>query len=305
MKAEQLTLKVKGRDLYPLWQTSLAVGPGEVLAVVGESGSGKTSLAWALMGRPLPGQEVVDGGVWFAGRDMLRLSEAEKRQLYFRELGFVPQNAAQTLHPTQTVAASLAEIWATNGSRDLAGAVRPWLESLDLSAAVLARYPHQLSGGERQRVALVAACLNQPRLLILDEPTSALDLLTQKKVVELLRHLNSTQGTALVIFTHDLGLVQSLARRVVVLYAGQVVEEIPAAALQHARHPYTQGLLAARPRLGDARLSRRGLPGYGQPLSSPPRACSFAPRCSWAREQCRRQAPPLVPTAEGQVRCFL
>ncbi|MGB9887814.1 MAG: ABC transporter ATP-binding protein [Moorellales bacterium] len=305
MKAEQLTLRVRGRNIYPLWQCSLAVGPAEILAVVGESGSGKTSLAWALMGHPLPGQEVVNGRVHFAGRDMLRLSETEKRRLYFRELGFVPQNAAQSLHPTQTVAASLAEIWVANGSRDLAGAVRPWLEGLDLPAGVLARYPHQLSGGQRQRVALVAAGLNRPRMLILDEPTSALDLVTQKKVVELLRHLNSTQGTALVIFTHDLGLVQALAHRVAVLYAGQVVEEIPASALERARHPYTRGLLAARPRLGDARLSRSGISGYGRPLSSPPRACSFAPRCPQARELCRRQAPPLAPAGEGQVRCFV
>jgi oligopeptide/dipeptide ABC transporter ATP-binding protein len=305
VKAEQLTLKVRGRNLYPLWQVSLAVEPGEILAVVGESGSGKTSLAWALMGHPLPGQDVVQGGVSFAGHDMLRLSEEEKRKLYFRELGFVPQNAAHTLHPTQTVAASLAEVWAANGSRDLAGAVRPWLEGLDLADTVLTRYPHQLSGGQRQRVALAAALLNRPRLLILDEPTSALDVLTQKRVADLLRSLNTHQRTAVLIFTHDLGLVEALARRVVVLYAGQVVEELPAAALERARHPYTRGLLAARPRPGDARLSRSGIPGYGRPLSSPPRGCSFAPRCSRVREQCRRQAPPLVPAGEGQVRCFV
>lgn len=306
MRVERLTLKVKGRSLYPLWQVSLGIGEGEMVAVVGESGSGKTSLAWALMGRPLPGQEVLGGSVEFQGRDMLRLSLAEKQRIYFKELAFVPQNAAETLHPTRTVFQSLLEVYTgRNGSRDLGEAVLPLLEGLFLPREVLRRYPHQLSGGQRQRVALLLALLNRPRLAVLDEPTSALDVLTQRRVMELLSALNRRDGTGVLFFTHDLGLVRSLAGRVAVLYAGQVVEELPAASLDQARHPYTRGLLASRPRIGDLPLSRRGIPGYASPLSAPPRACSFAPRCPRAREVCREKAPPLVETDEGKVRCFL
>ncbi|WP_084413504.1 ABC transporter ATP-binding protein [Desulfovirgula thermocuniculi] len=305
MRIEHLTLKVSGRSLYPLWDVSLRVEDNEVVAVLGESGGGKTSLAWAAVGRPLPGQEVVAGKVYFKGRDILNMPPAERRRIYFKELSLVPQNAPDTLHPTQTVARTLWEIYtAKNGKGEAREAVLPLLEELGLPEEVLRKYPHQLSGGQKQRVALLLALLNRPQLVVLDEPTSALDVLTQKKVKDLLGKINREHGTGILFFTHDVSLAFSLARRVVVLYGGQVVEELPAFKRESALHPYTRGLLASGPRIGDPPLSRRGIPGYALPLLAPPQACSFAARCPQARDVCRKEAPPLVKVGEGQVRCF-
>lgn len=298
-------MKVSGRSLYPLWDVSFGVEKNEVVAVVGESGGGKTSLAWAAVGRPLPGQEVVSGKVYFKGRDMLNMPPLERQRIYFKDLGFVPQNAPDTLHPTQTVARSLLEIYAAkNGKKDIKEAALPLLEALALPKEILHKYPHQLSGGQKQRVALLLALLNKPQLVVLDEPTSALDVLTQKKVKDLLEKINREVGTGILFFTHDINLAFSLARRVVVLYCGQVVEELPAFGLNSALHPYTRGLLASSPRIGDPPLSRCGIPGYALPLLAPPRACSFAARCPQVKSICQEKVPPLVKVGDGQVRCF-
>lgn len=305
MKIGHLTLKVSRRNLYPLWDVSLDVGDGEMVAVLGESGGGKTSLAWAAVGRPLPGQEVVAGEVSFQGRNILAMPADVRRDLFFKELSLVPQNAPDTLHPTQTVARSFREVCtAGNGRGGLKEAILPLLEELGLPEGVLHKYPHQLSGGQKQRLALLLALINRPRLVVLDEPTSALDVLTQKKVKRLLRKFNQEHGTGVLFFTHDVNLAFSLAARIVVLYAGQVVEELPPAAPENALHPYTRGLLASGPRIGDPPLSRRGIPGYVLPLYTRPEACGFAPRCPQARDICRRRVPPLVELAGGRVRCF-
>jgi len=305
MKVEHLTLKVSGRNLYPLWDVSLDVGGGEMVAVLGESGGGKTSLAWAAIGRPLPGQEVVAGEVYFQGRNILAMPAAERRDLFFKELSLVPQNAPDTLHPTQTVARSLREVYAAgNGRGGLKEAILPLLEDLGLPEGVLHKYPHQLSGGQKQRLALLLALINRPRLVVLDEPTSALDVLTQKKVKDLLCKFNREHGTGVLFFTHDVNLAFSLAARIAVLYGGQVVEELQFPKRNRARHPYTRGLLASGPRIGDPPLSRRGVPGCALPLHAPPEACSFAPRCPQARDICRQRVPPLVELAGGRVRCF-
>lgn len=305
MRIERLTLKVSGRNLYPLWDVSLMVKEGEMVAVLGESGGGKTSLAWAAVGRPLPGQEIIAGEVYYKGHNLLAMPPEERRQLYCRELSLVPQNAPDALHPTQVIARSLWEVCASgNGKGGLKETVLPLLEELELPEGVLQRYPHQLSGGQKQRVALLLALVNRPRLAILDEPTSALDVLTQKRVKNLLRKFNRECGTGVLFFTHDVNLAFSLASRIVVLYAGQVVEELPFSMRENALHPYTRGLLASRPRLGDPPFSRRGIPGSALPLHAPPQACSFAPRCPQAREVCRRHVPPLVKVGEGWVRCF-
>lgn len=304
LRVENLTLQVAGRQCYPVWDLTLRVAAQERVAVVGESGSGKTSLAWAVMGRPLPGQVVLGGRVLFRDRDILNLGASERRDVLFREISLAPQNAMYTLHPTQTVARSLAEIY--NGSRqasDVVTVARLLGERLGLPGDFYRKYPHQLSGGQRQRVALLLALINRPQLAILDEPTTALDALSQHRVETLLDELNRNEGTAFILLTHDINLACRLATRIVVLYRGQVVEELPS--LSGALHPYTRRLAAAALKIGDPPLSRRGIPGYALPLGAPPAACGFADRCPEATPACRNGVPPLVNRSGSTVRCFL
>lgn len=298
-------MRVASGRIYPVWNVTLEVKSGELTAVVGESGSGKTSLAWAAMGRPLPGQMVESGKVYFKNQELLSLPLARRREIYFKELSFVPQNAAAALHPTQTVFRSLKEVYRPSNGKDLREAVLPLLGALGLPAEVLFKYPHQLSGGQKQRLALVVALCNSPQMLILDEPTSSLDAWTQQKVKDVLSKFQEERGASILFFTHDINLAASFARRIVVFYAGQIVEDLPGGEIARARHPYTCGLVAASPRIGDPPRSRRGIPGYCLPLSAPPQACSFAARCGEAAAVCRQKLPPLTAVESGRVRCFL
>ena len=276
---------------------SLAVRPREIVGIVGESGCGKSTLAMATMGL-LGSQARVRGNVVFEGRDLVALSDEERRALRGDRMAMVFQDALTSLDPTYAVGEQVAE--AIRAHRDVTKA-----QAKDAALKLLRdvgipapehRYdepPHRLSGGMRQRVVVAAALANDPPLLIADEPTTALDVTIQAQILELLLAMRERHDTAILLITHDLGVVAQVCDRVAVMYAGQLVETAPKTELFRApRHPYTQALLAAQPTGGLERGRLRVIGGEVPDLSTPPPGCRFAPRCPLAFDACG--ATPLL-----------
>jgi peptide/nickel transport system ATP-binding protein len=296
---------------------SYDVGAGETLAVVGESGCGKSVTALSILRLvPQPPGRIVGGAVRFAGRDLLGLSEAAMRDIRGNEISMIFQEPMTSLNPVLTVSRQIGETLILHQGLDHAAAAARVLEMLRLVRIAeperrAGQYPHELSGGMRQRVMIAMALACNPQLLIADEPTTALDVTIQAQILDLMRELKAKTGAAIILITHDLGVVAEMAERVVVMYAGRKVEEAPVRELfRRPRHPYTLGLLASVPRLG-ATLGRAEaprlaeIPGTVPSLREPIIGCAFAPRCAYATERCRREAPPLEAKAPGHVAaCF-
>ena len=285
---------------------SFSVGAGETIAIVGESGSGKTVTALAIMGLIDRPGSITRGEVRLAGRSLVGLTESEYREVRGRELAMVFQDPMTSLNPVMRVGDQIAEAIAVHGGarsrRAARGQAVELLERVGITpAATRAReYPHQLSGGMRQRVMVAMALANGPQVLIADEPTTALDVTTQAQILELLGDLQREMGLALVIVTHDLGVVASLADRVVVMYAGRVVEEGPVDAVYGASgHPYTRGLLASVPRRGHVRGELVAISGTPPDPARLPSGCAFHPRCPRAEDQCRGEIPELRVLSPG------
>jgi oligopeptide/dipeptide ABC transporter ATP-binding protein len=279
---------------------SFAVAPGETVAIVGESGSGKTVTALAIMGLIDRPGSITAGDIRLAGRSLVGASESAYRQVRGRDLAMVFQDPMTALNPVMRVGDQIAEAIAVHSRarsrRNARGGAVELLERVGITpAAARAReYPHPLSGGMRQRVMVAMALANAPQVLIADEPTTALDVTTQAQILELLGELQREMGLALVIVTHDLGVVAGLADRVVVMYAGRVVEEGPVDALfTSSGHPYTRALLASVPRRGDARGELRAIAGAPPDPAHLPSGCAFHPRCPMAEPPCREQVPEL------------
>jgi oligopeptide/dipeptide ABC transporter ATP-binding protein len=279
---------------------SFSVQPGETVALVGESGSGKSVSALAVMGLLDPPGRVVGGEVRVGGQPVLDLREAQWRTLRGRRIAMVFQDPMTSLNPTHRIGRQVAEaIRVHDHAATKADAQRRAVVLLErvglVAAGERARdYPHQLSGGQRQRVMLAMAIANRPDVLIADEPTTALDVTTQAQILELLRDLQQEMGLALLLITHDLGVVAGIADRVVVMYAGRVVEEGPVdAVFAHAAHPYTRALLASVPRTGDQRGGLRAIAGSPPDPGTVLAGCAFAPRCPLAEDRCREQVPDL------------
>jgi oligopeptide transport system ATP-binding protein len=296
----------RGGELEAVKGVDLAVGPGECVAIVGESGSGKSQTLLAATGM-LAANGRAAGRVAFEGEELLG-APARLAALRGPGIGYVFQDALGSLTPHLTVGSQLAEALAVHhgGTREAALAeARRMLERVHVPdpAARLSQYPHELSGGTRQRVAIAAALMPRPRLLIADEPTTALDVTVQSQVVALFRELRMALGMALVLVTHDLGVVAGLADRVVVMYAGRIVEEGPVESIFVApRHPYTAGLLAALPRLDDDPAGpMRTIPG-APPSAAGDDGCAFRPRCARAGARCGDR-PALAPAGAGGVAC--
>lgn len=287
---------------------SFSVQPGEILGLVGETGSGKSVTAASILRLVRPPGRIVGGQVVFAGRDLLRLSEAEMRELRGREIAMVFQNPRAALNPLRRVGDVFVEV--LRHRRGLAPAAAR-AEAARLLARVhvpdpervLRAYPHQLSGGMCQRVMIAMAVGCRPRLLLADEPTSSLDVTTQAQIVDLLRELRDELGTAQILITHDLGLAAELCDRVAVMYSGRIVEVAPVEALFEApRHPYTLGLLGSRPRLGEEpRAALRVIPGNVPDPARRPPGCAFHPRCAWAVERCRQEVPAAEAAGPGHA----
>jgi oligopeptide/dipeptide ABC transporter ATP-binding protein len=309
MAVRNLTLLAPRRGIYPLWDVNMKIGKGERVVVVGESGGGKSSLAWAMLGRPLPGQSIVRGNVLFEGKDLLSLPPEHRARLYYRNLALVPQNVQDTFHPTRRLWASAREVLQKEATdhrlhrRDVLAAVAPLGNHLEVAPVLWDSRPHQLSGGQKQRLGLILALLNNPEMLVLDEPTKALDELMRMSLIAFLDEWSSIHGATIVLFTHDIGLARSWGDRIVVLYRGEIVEELPAGMAEAALHPYTRGLMESAVLLGDTPRSRRSISGHSVPLKGPPEGCGYGDRCPWAEKLCVRERPVLAGTVEHKVRC--
>ena len=290
---------------------SYGVDEGETVALVGESGCGKSMSALAVMGLvPSPGR--TSGAVRFRGRDLLGLSEDELREVRGRDIAMVFQEPMTSLNPVLTIGTQLVE-----GVRRHLGLSKPaagerGIELLRMVGIAeperrLRQYPHHFSGGMRQRVMIAAALSCEPKLIIADEPTTALDVTIQAQILELMKSLTQRLGVALVMITHNLGVVARYADRVNVMYAGRLVETATTRLLYaHPRHPYTIGLLNSVPRM-TRRRGGRLIPIEGQPpdLSRLDGACSYRPRCRWAVQRCAEAFPPLEPAApDHHSACF-
>jgi dipeptide transport system ATP-binding protein len=288
---------------------SLKLDEGGVLGVVGESGSGKSVTMLALMGLVAwPGRVTADR-LAFAGRDLLRMSGRERRRMAGNDVAMIFQEPTTSLNPCFTVGFQLVETLRLHEGMDRAAARRRAAELLEQVGIPepdkrLSAFPHQLSGGMNQRVMIAMAIACNPRLLIADEPTTALDVTIQAQILDLLLSLQRERGMSLVLITHNMGVVAETAQRVMVMYAGQIMEEQGAAALfENPQHPYTAALLAALPErsAGDHRLAT--IPGVVPGFYDRPQGCLFSPRCLYATEHSRRVQPNLRPWMDGQIRC--
>jgi oligopeptide transport system ATP-binding protein len=285
---------------------------GDIVGIVGESGSGKTVTASALMGIiPSPPGEIVSGEAIFNGRDLFTLPETELRKLRGNALSMVFQDPMTALNPVLRIGAQLIEPFTEHQSLTTDEAQGRAIELLRLvgisdPTARLQQYPHQLSGGMRQRIMIAMSLACQPQLLFADEPTTALDVTVQAQILELLKQLNQELNTTIILITHDLGVVAQLCRKVLVMYAGQIVESATVTDLFAAPlHPYTLGLLHAVPHPDS--LSKRLFTIEGQPpdLLVPPSGCAFLPRCPFAMQVCHEVPPLFEPTSDHQSRCWL
>ena len=285
------------RAIRAVNRVSFTVDRGETVAIVGESGAGKSVTGLAIMGLVDPPGRITDGDIRFDGKPLVGLRESEYRRLRGRQLAMVFQDPMTALNPVQRVGAQIAEAVRVHGGsrRDAATRAVEALERVGVvPAAPRARaYPHELSGGMRQRVMLAMALVNRPQLLIADEPTTALDVTTQAQILDLVRELQVEMGLAVVIVSHDLGVVAGAADRVLVMYAGRVVEEGRAEQIfRRAGHPYTRGLLAAVPTTA-GRGELLAIPGAPPDPAQLPSGCAFHPRCPLAQERCQHGLPEM------------
>jgi oligopeptide/dipeptide ABC transporter ATP-binding protein len=323
VKAPLLTAKAlnvayaprRGARVWSVRDVSLELAEGEFAGLVGESGCGKSTLGFALTRMLRPPARLESGRIWFAGHDITDLEGEALRRRRLGGFALVLQSGMNALNPVRTVEAHFADVLRAHAGRRSSGRVsgavvrRRGAELLDrvhLPGSVLGQYAHELSGGMRQRVVIALALALQPRLVVFDEPTTALDVLVQDAVISTIRELQRTAGFSALLISHDLGLVLDAADRVLVMYAGRIVEDRPAADLvTGARHPYTQALLRCYgdPRAEEIRIE--GIPGAPPDLTVPAGGCPFAPRCPLAEPVCERTDPELTRIGAGSAACHV
>jgi oligopeptide transport system ATP-binding protein len=298
--------------VYAVNGVSFDIAPGETLGIVGESGCGKSVTSLAILGILPRAGRVTGGRAVFEDRNLVELSDAELRRIRGRQIAMIFQDPMTSLNPVLTVGRQIREALQTHFGIDRKQAQVRAIELLDQVGIPSARdrvddYPHQFSGGMRQRAMIAMALACEPKLLIADEPTTALDVTIQAQILDLLRALVAERDTALILITHDLGVVAGMCERVHVMYGGMVMETGPAEDVFRApRHPYTLGLLQSVPRL-DTPRGRKLHPIEGAPrdMLQPPSACPFAPRCAYEVERSRQEVPSLVELAPNhRVACF-
>jgi oligopeptide transport system ATP-binding protein len=306
LSIEHLSVEFRTDDgvVQAVNDVSFQLAPGETLGIVGESGSGKSVTNLALMGLiPQPPGKVTSGRAMFGGQDLLRLSQHELRSIRGRRIAMIFQDPMTALNPFLTVSDQLTEITQLHLGLTHAAARRHAIEMLEQvgipgAARRLDNYPHEFSGGMRQRVMIAMALSCNPEILIADEPTTALDVTIQAQILDLIRELQKQHGTAVILVTHALGVVANLCRRLLVMYAGRIVEEATVESLfAEPRHPYSLGLLNSIPRGNVERL--QAIEGQPPNMTNPPSGCPFHPRCPFRQPVCDQQLPPLVPRPEG------
>jgi oligopeptide/dipeptide ABC transporter ATP-binding protein len=298
--------------IYAVNGVSFDIARGETLGIVGESGCGKSVTSLALMGILPRAGRVPKGRAMFDGRDLLQLSDAQLRAVRGREIAMIFQDPMTSLNPVLTIGRQIREALETHFGLDREPAERRAAELLDRVGIPNARerlrdYPHQFSGGMRQRAMIAMALACEPKLLIADEPTTALDVTIQAQILDLLRELVAERDTALILITHDLGVVAGMCERVNVMYSGMFLETGSAEhVFEHPRSPYTLGLLQSVPRLDMPRQAQlRPIEGNPRDMLSPPQSCPFQPRCRYEVDLSRQQVPPLVEVERGHmVACF-
>ncbi len=291
---------------------SLALDEGEVVCLVGESGCGKSVTAMSLLGLLGPGGSVTEGSICYEDRDLITLSEKELDQIRGKEISMIFQDPMSSLNPVFTIGYQIME-----GLRIHLGLKKreAWVRAVELLARVgmkepelvMKSYPHTLSGGMRQRAIIAMALACNPKLLIADEPTTALDVSVQAQIMELLKRLQKESRMAVLLITHDMGVVSHMADRVLVMYAGQIVEEAEAEELfRHPSHPYTRALLAAIPTTGDSEERKlSSIPGMVPENYDTISGCRFADRCPYTRQECHQRIGLREISKEHTVRCVL
>ena len=288
------------------------IAPGETLGIVGESGCGKSVTSLAILGLLSRNGRVESGKAVFQGQDLVRQTDRTLRSVRGKEIAMIFQDPMTSLNPVLTIGRQIREALETHFGMDRKEAERTAVEALDRvgipsAKARIRDYPHQFSGGMRQRAMIAMALACKPKLLIADEPTTALDVTIQAQILDLLRALVAEENAALILITHDLGVVAGMCERVNVMYAGMFMETGSAEQLfATPRHPYTLGLLQSVPRLDAARRARlHPIEGSPPNMLQPPQACPFQPRCRFEIDLSRREVPPLIEIEPGhQVACF-
>ncbi len=297
--------------LVALDDVSFDISPGEVLGVVGESGAGKSMTGAAIIGLLEPPGRIAAGEVRLAGRRIDNLAYEELRQIRGREIGAIFQDPLTTLNPLYTVGRQLAETMTTHlpiGPGEAKRRAIAWLELVGIPAASqrVDSYPHEFSGGMRQRVVIALALCAEPKLIVADEPTTALDVSIQAQVIALLKGLARDKGTAMMLVTHDMGVIAETADRVAVMYAGRVIEIGPVrSVVKEAAHPYTAGLMASIPPMGRRVERLAQIDGSMPRLSAIPPGCPYNPRCPHVFDRCRTERPELLRAGRTSAACWL
>jgi peptide/nickel transport system ATP-binding protein len=313
LRVAHLRIEVPTRrgTLVAVDDISFSIAPGEVLGVVGESGAGKSLTGAAIIGLLEPPLRIAGGTIHFAGRRIDNLPYDAMRRIRGREIGAIFQDPLTSLNPLYRIGDQIVETIRTHADVSQAQARERAIALLQEAGIQGARaridsYPHEFSGGMRQRVVLALALCAEPDLLIADEPTTALDVSIQAQIIALLKRLCRERGTAVMLITHDMGVIAETADRVAVMYAGRIAEIGPVRdVVRHPHHPYTKGLMGAIPTV-DAHASRLvQIPGSMPRLTAIPKGCAFHPRCAYAFDRCRIERPEAMPAGDSMAACWL
>jgi len=312
LEVDSLTVDYQTRrgNIRAVNNISFTLEKGETLGLVGESGSGKSTLGFSIIRLVPPPGMIVNGKIRIDGTDILSLSKEEMRSIRGKKVAFVFQDPMTSLNPVKKVGAHFVELIRTHepnvSEKEAFKRAEKTLTDVGILPERINDYPHHFSGGMRQRIMIALGIALDPDLVIADEPTTALDVIVQAKILDLLKSLRDAYGMALILITHDLSIVLERCDKIIVMYAGCLVEYASSVELhRNPRHPYTQGLLQSIPDIELAEQKLEAIPGVPPNLLNPPKGCLFWPRCSNVEEKCRVEEPPIVEYSPGHfVRCF-